>query len=103
MILAGLFVLLVVGGGLGIWGTVLRGAVHEVTGTYVERVGAAVILVRHDAVPALAMKPMELMAFPLASPALLDRAGPARGDRVRLNVRQAPEGLVVTRLDRLAH
>jgi copper binding protein CusF len=79
----------------------VRGRVYEVSGTYLRRVGELTILVRHDAAPDLGMRPMELMAFSLESAAVLEQVPLASGDRVRLRVRARPDGLVVTRLERL--
>jgi hypothetical protein len=76
----------VIGFAVGIWGTLLRPAAYEVRGTIVARPAANLLLVRHDAIPALSMREMELMAI-FADPAVLDRAGVGPNDRVRMAVR----------------
>ena len=58
------------------------------------------ILVRHDAVSALGMNAMDLMAVS-ANPALLDPMVPKTGDRVRLAVRQVNDQLVLIRIEKL--
>jgi Cu/Ag efflux protein CusF len=58
------------------------------------------ILVRHEAVSALGMTAMDLMAVS-ASPALLDPVAPKTGDRVRLAVRQVNDQLVLIRIEKL--
>ena len=64
------------------------------------RPASNLILVRHEAVAALGMAPMELMAI-LADPAMLDAAGIAPGDRVRLAVRRKDDELTLLRVDKL--
>jgi hypothetical protein len=54
--------------------------------------------VRHEAVAALGMGRMELMAV-TGDPALLDAAAPSPGDRVRLAVRPRGDDLVLLRID----
>jgi hypothetical protein len=44
---------------------------------------------------------MELMVFEVESRTLLDVAGLAAGDRVRLTIRQSADRLVVVKLDRV--
>jgi Cu/Ag efflux protein CusF len=56
--------------------------------------------VRHEAVPALGMTSMELMAV-FCEPALLDAAGVKPGDRVRLAVRRKDDDLTLLRIERL--
>jgi Cu/Ag efflux protein CusF len=58
------------------------------------------ILVRHEAVSALGMTAMDLMAVS-ADPALLDPVAPKTGDRVRLAVRQVNDQLVLIRIEKL--
>ena len=84
----------------GIWGTIIRPAAYEVRGTIVARPAPDMLLVRHEAVSALGMKAMELMAVS-ASPALLDPVAPKPGDRVRLAVRQHDDQLVLIRIEKL--
>lgn len=92
------FGVLLVAWGLGVWLSVFRGTVQELTGVFVARLGRATILVQHEAVPGLGMGAMELMAIVVEPETLLDGIALARGDRVRLSVRQRPEGLVATRV-----
>src|SRR3970282_1892154 len=100
-----LFVVLLLGFALGIWGTYRavypEKGVHRLTAVFQARAGDTAILVRHEAAPALSMGSMELMAFDLESKALLDQAGLKPGDRVRLTIRQTPDRLLVVRIDRL--
>jgi hypothetical protein len=79
-------VLLLAGFAAGIWGTILRPAAYEIRGTLIARPAANLLLVRHDDVPALGMRAMELMAI-VGDPAVIDRAGVAPGQRIRLAVR----------------
>ena len=100
-----LFVVLLLGFALGIWGTYRavypEKGVRRLTAVFQARAGDTAILVRHEAIPALSMGSMELMAFDLESKALLDQAGLKPGDRVRLTIRQTPDRLLVVRIDRL--
>jgi len=57
------------------------------------------ILVRHEAIAALGMSAMELMAID-ADPALLDAVAPKPGDRVRLAVRRRDDRIVLLRIER---
>ena len=84
-----LFVALVVVFAAGLWGTVVRPPAYEVRGEVVARAGPDLLLIRHQAVTALGMGSMEMMAV-RAAPAMLDEAQLSRGDRVRLAVR--PQG-----------
>lgn len=84
----------------GLWGTIIRPAAYEVRGTIVARPAPDMLLVRHEAVSALGMSAMELMAVS-ASPALLDPVAPKPGDRVRLAVRQHDAQLVLIRIEKL--
>jgi len=93
-------VLLLIGFGVGIWGTLLRPAAYEVRGTLVARPAANLLLVQHDAIPALSMRPMELMAI-FADPAVVDRAGVAPGRRVRLAVRSRDDQLTLVWIETL--
>jgi hypothetical protein len=71
-----------------------------VRGTLVARPAANLLLVRHQDIPALGMQPMELMAI-VADPALVDRAGVAPGERVRLAVRRQGDELTLVRIEKL--
>jgi len=94
------FVVLVAAFAAALWGTVLRPAAYEVRGEIVARPASHLILVRHEAVSALGMASMELMAV-LADPALLDAAGIHPGDRVRLAVRRRENDLTLLRIEKL--
>jgi len=83
-----------------LWGTVLRPAAYEVRGAIVARPAVNLIVVRHDAVAALSMAPMELMAI-LVDPAVVDAAGVRPGDRVRLAVRRRNDDLTLLRIEKL--
>lgn len=78
----------------------LRPSAYEVTGEIVARAAPDMILVRHDAIGALRMGPMDLMAV-FATPADLDRADPRPGDRVRLAVRPEGDRLLLVRIEKL--
>jgi Copper binding periplasmic protein CusF len=101
LVVTAVFVLLVAGWGIGIWATMLRGTVQEITGTFVARPTETIILIRHDAIPWLGMQPMELMAVEVDARELVDRAGLEPGDRVRLTVRQRPDRLLALTITRL--
>ena len=100
-----LFVVLLLGFALGIWGTYRavypEKGVHRLTAVFQSRVGEASLLVGHEAIPALSMGSMELMAFDVESKTLLDQAGLKPGDRVRLTLRQTSDRLVVVKIERL--
>jgi Cu/Ag efflux protein CusF len=95
------FVALVAAFALALWATVLRPPAYEVRGTIVARPASNLILVRHEAVPALGMTSMELMAV-FSDPALLDTAGVGPGDRVRLTVRRKHDELTLLRIHKLS-
>ena len=95
-----MFVALVAAFALALWATVLRPPAYEVRGAIVARPAANLILVRHEAVPALGMTPMDLMAV-FSDPALLDKAAVNPGDRVRLAVRRTDAELTLLRIERL--
>jgi Cu/Ag efflux protein CusF len=65
---------------------VARPAAYEVTGIFVARPAANLVLIRHDPVQALGMGAMELMAV-FGDPSQIDAAALTPGDRVRLAVR----------------
>jgi hypothetical protein len=87
-----LFVALLAAFAVGLWGTVLRPAAYEVRGEIVARPAADLILVRHQAVTALGMGPMETMGV-TGAPAMLDEVSP--GDRVRMAVRPQNDTLLL--------
>lgn len=66
----------------------MRPPAYEVRGEVVARAAPDLLLIRHQAVSALGMSAMEMMAV-RAEPAKLDAARLAPGDRVRLAVRPA--------------
>ena len=68
-------------------------------GEVVARPSADLLLVRHEAIAALGMKAMELMAV-FGEPAQLDAAAVRPGDRVRLAVRQLNDRLVLVRIQK---
>jgi Cu/Ag efflux protein CusF len=78
---------------------VLRPAAYEVRGVMVARPATNLIVVRHDALPALGMTPMDLMAI-LVDPALVDAARVQPGDRVRLAVRRTGDDLTLLRIEK---
>ena len=84
----------------GIWGTILRPPAYEVRGTVLGRPAANLLLVRHEAVEALGMGRMEMMAV-FGEPALLDAADLSAGDRVRLAVRRRDDEIVLIRIEKL--
>jgi Cu/Ag efflux protein CusF len=94
------FIALVVAFAAALWGTVLRPAAYEVRGAIVARPAVNLLVVRHDAVAALGMAPMELMAI-LVDPAVVDAAGVQPGDRVRLAVRRRNDELTLLRIEKL--
>jgi Cu/Ag efflux protein CusF len=99
-----LFLLLLVGLAVGVWGT-LRAVmpekgVYRVTGVYKDRWGATMILVQHDPVPGL-METMEFMSFFVESKELLDNANLQKGDRIRFVIRQIPDRLLITKIEKV--
>jgi hypothetical protein len=84
-----LFVALVVLFAAGLWGTIVRPPAYEVRGEVVARAAPDLLLVRHQAISALGMASMEMMAV-RGAPGTLDAARLSPGDRVRLAVR--PQG-----------
>jgi hypothetical protein len=93
------FVVLLAGFAVGIWGTLLRPAAYEVRGTIVARPAANLLIVRHDEIPGLGMRAMDLMTI-FAEPAVLDRSGVRPGERVRLAVRPRNDDLVLVWLEK---
>lgn len=98
--LALLFVALLAAFAAGIWGTVLRPPPYEIRGTVLGRPAPNLLLVRHEAVEALGMGRMEMMAVS-GEPALLDAADPRPGDRVRLAVRSKDGETTLIRIEKL--
>ncbi|MBI2217225.1 MAG: copper-binding protein [Candidatus Rokubacteria bacterium] len=84
----------------GLWGTIVRPAAYEVRGQLVARPEPGMILVRHEAVGALRMGAMEMMAV-VGEPALIDAADVKPGDRLRLAVRPHGEQVLLLRIERL--
>jgi Cu/Ag efflux protein CusF len=97
--MAGLFVLLVLAFGIGLWGSIVRPPAYEVRGVLIERPTPGLILVRHDAVAALGMGAMDLMAI-VGDPAKIDAAAVRPGDPVRLAVKQTDRELTLLRIER---
>lgn len=99
-----LYLVLLAAFAAGVWGShraLFPGpGLYRVTGVYQARWGEAMILVSHEAVPGL-MEEMGDMAFMAESKTLVDRAGLARGDRVRLTVRQEPDRLLVVEIQKI--
>jgi hypothetical protein len=99
-----LFVLLLAGFAAGIWGSYREvfpaKGLYRVTGTFENRWGETMILVKHDAVPGL-MDEMNNMAFLAESKELLDRAALRSGDRVRFTIRQLPDKLLVVEIRKI--
>ncbi len=94
-----LFVVLLVAFAAGLWGTIVRPPAYEVRGEFVARAANDVILVRHEAVSALGMSAMELMAV-TAAPALVDPLDLRPGDRVRLAVRARGDEIVLVWIEK---
>jgi hypothetical protein len=98
--LAALFAALLAAFAAGLWGTIIRPPAQEVTGEFLARPAANLILIRHDRADALGMGAMELMAI-FGDPAQLDAAALAPGDRVRLAVRSVDNQLTAFRIAKL--
>ena len=95
-----MFIALVAAFAAALWATVLRPPAYEVRGAIVARPAANLILVRHEALPALGMTSMELMAV-FSDPSLLDAVSVNPGDRVRLAVRRKNDELTLLRIEKL--
>ena len=99
-----LFLFLLVGLAVGIWGTlravVTEKGVYRVTVVYKDRWGETMILVQHEPVPGL-METMEFMSFFAESKELLDSAGLNKGDRIRFTIKQIPDKLLITKIEKL--
>jgi hypothetical protein len=98
LLITAVFALLLAGWAIGIWATMLRGTVQEVTGTFIARPSATMILVRHDALPPLGMQPMELMAVEVDAREVIDHAALQPGDRLSLTVRQRPDRVIALKI-----
>ena len=96
----GVFLLLLIGFAVGLWGTVIRPPAYEVRGVVVARPAANLLLLRHEDIPALGMKAMELMAV-FGDPDAIDKAGAVPGQRLRLGVRQKDDQLTLMWAERL--
>jgi Copper binding periplasmic protein CusF len=96
-LLAALFLGLLTLFAAGLWGTIIRPTAYEVTGQFVARPAANLILIRHDRIEALGMSAMELMAV-FGDPPQIDAAGLTPGDRVRLAVRSVDNQLTLVRV-----
>lgn len=94
-----LFVLLLILFAAGLWGTVVRPAAYEVRGEVVARAAPDLLLIRHQAVTALGMGAMEMMAV-RGAPATLDAARVSPGDRVRLAVRATGDEIGLVWIER---
>ena len=94
------FVALVVAFGLSLWATVVRPSAYEVRGEIIARPASNLIMVRHEAVSALGMSAMELMAI-FSDPRILDDAQVGPGTKVRLAVRRQNDELTLLRLEKL--
>jgi Copper binding periplasmic protein CusF len=94
-----LFVVLLALFAAGLWGTVVRAPAYEVRGEIVARAAPDLLLVRHQAVSALGMGAMELMAV-RGTPSMLDAARVNPGDRVRLAVRQQGDEIVLVWIEK---
>ncbi|MBI2159867.1 MAG: copper-binding protein [Candidatus Rokubacteria bacterium] len=64
------------------------------------RPASNLLLVRHEAIEALGMSRMEMMAV-LGDAPLLDAADPKPGDRVRLALRRKDDEIVLIRIEKL--
>ncbi len=95
-----LFAALLAAFAAGIWGTLLRPPAYEVRATVLARPASNLLIVRHEAVEALGMSRMEMMAV-FGEPALLDAADLRAGDRVRLGVRRRNDEIVLIRIEKL--
>ena len=79
----------------------IRPPAYEVRGVVVARPSPDMLLVRHEAVAALGMSAMELMAV-AGEPAMIDAARVKPGDAVRVAVRRRDADLRLIRIDKLA-
>ena len=77
----------------------VRPAAYEVRGEVVARAAPDLLLIRHQAVTALGMGAMEMMAV-RGAPATLDAARVSPGDRVRLAVRPTGDEISLVWIER---
>ena len=99
-LLTGVFALLLGAFAIALWGTIVRPPAYEVRGVLVARPAPDLIVVRHEAVGALGMAPMELMAVH-GEPRLIDTASVRPGDALRLAVKARDSELFLLRIERL--
>jgi len=110
-----LFLVLLAGLGVGIWGTLramipkpgvlepgvmIEPGIYRATGIFKDRWGETMILVQHGPVPGL-METMEFMSFFVESKELLDAAQLNKGDRVRFTIKQVPDKLLITKIEKV--
>ena len=98
------FGVLVVLFAVGLWGAYRAEhpgkGLYRVHGVFQARWGETMMLVGHDKVPGI-MDEMGNMAFFTESKALLDAADLKPGDRIRFTVRQLPDKLLVTEIQKI--
>jgi hypothetical protein len=99
-LLAGLFVALLVAFAVALWGTIVRPPAYEVRGVLIARPTPELIIVRHEAIGALGMAPMETMAVH-GEARMIDFAGIRPGDPLRLAVKARDGELVLLRVQKL--
>lgn len=111
-----LFLVLLAGLAVGIWGTframapkpgtgleagvMLEPGTYRVNGVFKERWGETMILVQHGPVPGV-MDTMDFMSFFVESKELLDNAKLEKGDRVRFVIKQIPDKLLIVKIEKL--
>ena len=111
-----LFLFLVAGLGVGVWGTfraiqpepdaglepgvMLEPGIYRATGIFKDRWGETMILIQHGPVPGL-MDTMEFMSFFVESKELLDNAKLSKGDRVRFVIKQIPDKLLIVKIEKI--
>ena len=99
-LLAGVFVVLLTVFAVALWGTIVRPPAYEVRGVLVARPARGLIVVRHEAIGALGMAPMELMVVH-GEGQVIDAAGIRPGDALRLAVKARDGELVLLRVEKL--
>jgi hypothetical protein len=78
----------------------VRPAAYEVRGIVVARATPTMLLVQHEDIAGLGMRAMELMAI-TGEADVIDRAGIAPGQRVRLAVRQRNDQLQLMWIEKI--